>query len=578
MKEIIYRDLSKLTTGELAGKKGSTALWQKLPYETAEFKGVGLLAGENSFPESISLQLNVKGWYKIYLGMTQIGNNNMISVALSKEKGLIALSPSHIDSIDGTCSWARYDWCEEIFYKEANLTGQELTIGKSKNYPLPNTVALLYVKLVAMTEEEILAQQSYKNTHKIAYHFDLDYTCWNDYTRADDYLGAINRLQGGHGDVLIHEVAINPKKPKNVKDTVYWERIKKSFAIFHKNKNGTYKKLSERAHEMDMKIVAGCRMEGVSGFVKPFKDTCLMYGSSKQKREYRIETRAGRFIEANSFAYPEVREKVKKALLKAVPASWDGICLFLHRGIFVGFEKPIQDRVFEKYGVDAKRLPYGDYRLTEALCEVMTAFIKELKEGLQDLAKANGKEKYLLQVVALYDMQNSKEFGYDIEAWAKEGLIDSVHQGLMGYREVLDDCIAEDGLIDLAKYTQEQKTRHVFTRQYDDAISSITKGVADWLNITEKYGVDFYATLMWEHADYNVQLAAERAQYKTGAKKFLSWDSGQLSKVAALQARKEIADVKKMLSDDMPKAYRKVVRVLSLGDCDISTFNPNWMG
>ncbi len=577
-KEIIYKDLSKITASELAGKKGSRKLWQKLPYETTEFKGVGLLAGENSHPEKLALKLNVKGWYKIYLGMVVITNNAQISVSLSNETGITALSPSHLGSIDGTSSWAGYDWCEEIYYTSADLTGQDLIIDKAKIYPLPNTVALLYVKLVAMSKEEIAEHQNPSNSHKIAYHFDLDYTCWNNYERADDYLGTIKRLHGGNGDVLVHEATVASRPPHILDYSAYHEKIKRSNVLFCKHKAEAYEKLAKEAHSMDMKIVAGFRIEAMSNFLHPFMDDNMFFGCSIPKKEYRIETRVGRFNVANSYAYPEIRTEIKNVLLEGLPASWDGICLFLHRGILVGFEKPVRDRVFEKYGVDAKRLPYGDARLTDVLREVMTSFIKEMKAGLQNLAKANGKEKYLLQVVALYDIQNSKEFGYDIESWAKDGLIDGVYQGMMGYKEELDGCIAEDGLIDLAAYSNEQKVRHVFTRQFDDNVQSLTKGVAAWVALSEKYNVDFYASLPWEHGDYNKQMMAAKALYEAGAKKLFSWDSDQLSRVAAIQARKDAGDKEKTLAYKESQGYRKVTRVLSLGDCDISMFNANWMG
>ncbi len=578
MKEIIYKDLSKITASELAGKKGSRKLWQKLPYETAEFKGVGLLAGENSYPEALVLKLNVKGWHKIYLGMTQIGSSNMISVALSKEKRITPLVTSHLDFWDGNFSWARYDWCEEIYYTSADLTEQDLIIDKAKLYPLANTVALLYVKLVAMSQEEIAEYQNPINSHRIAHHFDLDYICWNNYKKVDDYLGVIKRLHGGNGDVLIHEATVNSRKPHVLDYSSYHEKIKHSEALFCKKKAEIYEKLAEEAHSMGMKIVTGYRIEAISSFVQPFVDGNMCYGCCEPKKEYRLETREGRFNAANSYAYPEIRTEIKNVLLEGFPASWDGICLYLHRGILVGFEQPVRDRVFEKYGVDAKRLPYGDARLTDVLCEVMTSFIKEMKKGLQDLAKANGKEKYLLQVVSLYDIQNCKEFGYDIEAWAKEGLIDGVYQGLMGYREALGGCIAEDGLIDLEAYSKAQKARHVFIRKYDDAIPSILQGIPDWLALAEKYNVDFYAALPWEHGDYNKIMTTAKALYEAGADKFFSWDSGQSIRVAALQARKDAGDKEKTLAYKESQGYRKVTRVLSLGDCDISTFNVNWMG
>ena len=83
-----------------------------------------------------------------------------------------------------------------------------------------------------------------------------------------------------------------------------------------------------------------------------------------------------------SYAYPEVRRKVIDNLMTIMDREYDGLCLVFNRGTFVAFEQPICDPVYERYGIDARKLPMCDERYNSVVGSFVTEFLRELRERL----------------------------------------------------------------------------------------------------------------------------------------------------------------------------------------------------
>ena len=249
----------------------------------------------------------------------------------------------------------------------------------------------------------------------------------------------------------------------------------------------------------------------------------FFYNNSVQKQfpQFRCLTRDGRPIEALSFAFPEVRKIAINSIIKALPKEWDGVSIFFHRGVVVSLEQPVIDEVEKRYGVDARRLPRSDERLHSVLCEFVTSFMRELKAALNKKAQEENRANYEINIITFHDVKSSKYFGYDVEAFLKEGLVNSVSQGIMMYYEDIDDCLADDGLIDIEKYKQKKNGSFVIKRWFDDDGAHIIGGIKEYLELQKKYGGEFYAALGWENKDYPYQLELAKAIYEAGAEKMI---------------------------------------------------------
>ena len=110
--------------------------WEVVTYETEYVNGNLLLASEESWPEPVTIQPKLSGWYKIYVCLENYGGGfgggylkNRISLQLTDDE-----FPSLIKAGDlSKCRPAGFHMMqliEEALWKCADMTGQDITISK----------------------------------------------------------------------------------------------------------------------------------------------------------------------------------------------------------------------------------------------------------------------------------------------------------------------------------------------------------------------------------------------------------------------------------------------------------------
>ena len=572
---MIISDFSGFVTEKerLSGAVCTADKWRIVPYETAKIKGNMLLAGECSFPESVTVDPKVKGWHKIYLCMATVGNENGVEVSVIDEKGnggRTFVFPSFTRNVEDWTSWASYEFMEETLYKCADLTGKRIRFNKAKSVSHPYTSAIAFIRLEKMTEEEIAEYMRGKENKCVAYHFDCDYYFDADYEKAEEYIGRVEMLEGGNGELLIQETSFDQGKRAEVPLTPYLYSRRNNQANqerYLKDKDLIKDLVGKRAHELGMEYYAGMRLE-MGDFFFPYNEPAWNDLSVHKYPQYRCVTRDGKELMALSFAYPQVRRAAINKILETLTEEFDGVSVFFHRGIHISHEKPVLDAVMEKYGVDARLLPYSDERLNSVLGDFLTEFMRELKAALNKTGK-----KYKVNVVVFDNVKDGKNFGLDVERWAKEGLIDSVAQGLMRHYEKLDGILDKNGLIDMQKYAERMAEVPVLRRWYNDTTDVLLKGITEFLPLSE-YGIKIYGALAWEHKPREYQIDLAEKMQALGVERVIAWNANHIAKrPAVLQAVKSIGEPK-----EKAELFRKMHRVLSIDGVDISTFNPNWRG
>ena len=557
-KEILVADIpAHVTEKDRLSDSFSSDKWRVMPYETAGISGRMLWANAETFPQDVSVELNARGKYRVYLGMINMGGNTTTGIRFSNDDGKTQLRTfSHT-------GWSSVEWFEEVYFKTVELDGQTLVVSKPKGYPAADNSALAWIRLVPAPVEAI------KKEKTLAYHFDLDYYAEDEYKTPAEYLGRVKMLDDGGMGVLLHE-----KLPIKDFSHVDWEKVtarEKQYLFYSQNQEEVERELIEYARATGVKIYASYRIEA-GGFISPFDSVKQIYNDvwCEDNKELRCQTRDGRYVDVCSYAYPSIRKQVIEMLVNG-SKNYDGVCVFFHRGTFVAFEKPVREAVMEKYGVDACRLPKSDPRLHNVLCYFITLFMRELRE---ELDKLGGKRKEINAIV-YHTVEDSKYFGYDVETWVNEGLVDSVSQGLMTHYEDLTDCLDEEGLVDLEKYEKELGKRFTITRDYSHNTELIVRGAKDFLRICEGKA-DFYATLAWESAEAWLTLGLVDELKKLGVQKFISWNTNHKAKyLRRFNAEKFYAAGSK--EEYESKSFRHL-RTLSLDGKDISQYNPNWKG
>lgn len=563
--------------------------WHAVPYETNGFSGKLLVAAELSFPKKITLKLGLKGWHKIYLGyLNYTGSNSMHTLfRLTNDTAPSIVMPDMFNKqvVDGYNYWAPYQWMEEGFWKCADLTGQDLILEKPFNEDTCSCLA--FIRVEEMSDAEIESYLSFSAPKNMMFHFDTDWLFWyNDYKSIEEYTNVVDRFSHGTGEIIVQETYFEDFEPlaeESLEAKHVRKNYQKRYRKYLENSDAITKAVINKAHQLGMSIYAGTRME-MGNFLSPLDCKLLAKKFVTTHPEYALYTRDGRKTTILSYSYKEVREWEINRLLKSVERGYDGVSLFFIRGVFVGFEKPVIERFKQWYGESPEitQLPISDSRVSKTMCSFITEFIQELRNKLDEFSANTGREKVKINAIVCYDTESSKFIGCDIETWLEQGLVDSISQGLMATYEDLDGCYLDEdnSLIDIEKYKQVLNSRAIIKRYHHDKAETVIGGAKTLLQLTEKYNVDFYASLPWQgkDPDYFVDLAQQ--QYRIGAKKLISWNANHvaenLSKVNLVKSLGDREIVERLPLKNM--YYRKLYRVMSLDNTDISTYNPSWLG
>jgi hypothetical protein len=133
--------------------------WKVLEYETkAGLKGKCISSLPDTGAPEVTLPLNLKGWYAIYVGLGGMGR-----FAFGQESEARLKLTNDVTYQHRRYSGARDD-IDEVFFKAADLTGQSLHIAQMRMqakmanlFPdvKPRHTVVMYVKLVPLTDGEV---------------------------------------------------------------------------------------------------------------------------------------------------------------------------------------------------------------------------------------------------------------------------------------------------------------------------------------------------------------------------------------------------------------------------------------
>ena len=562
--------------------------WEAVPYETQLCSGVMLVAAQDSHPEPVTIPLGLHGWFKIYLGLIKLDGNEYTYFKLDSDPAFSGIS-TRTDGLDGTL-WAKYENANEIFWKNAFLAGDCLHIMHPQTF-MRELSAVMWIRCVEMTPQEIethLRLQKEKGQYKFHAHIDTDFTSHDNLTSADDALTIYQWLRDSDVTMCTQELAFGHLE---FCEDAYTDRYvglhtaepvrNRAVVEFEARRPAAYSRIIDYCRQIGVRLHACARMQ-LGSFQFPITYPTSRLKFAEAHPEYFIRTREGRTVNILSYAYPEVRTYMTGILTELYRQGFDGITLEWIRGNSFGFEQPVLDRIAEKYdGLDGRCLPMTDDRLHSVWCEFMNEFLRELRIALDAEAAATGRAKCNVHAIAMFTPELSKQMGLDIETWAEEGWLDGVTAGMYACYEDLEDCMAEDsGLIDLEKYCRKIRQTYILKRIYwmDEAL--MCEGIRQYEQIGQKYGIETYYSLNWEHRSPEVYAKEAELFYSCGARGIHTWDTNGRVKyppewhVTSRLAHRENCET--ALADY--EALTRNYRVLKLGDNDISYICPNWRG
>lgn len=509
---IILSDMTKVTPGSaLTYDIRRKRQWKVLDYETKDgLKGNSISCTPDTGAPAVTLPLNAKGWYAVYVGLGGMGR-----FAFGQESDARLKLTNDVTYQHRRYSGARDD-IDEVYFKTADLTGQNLEIAQmrmkanmdvSRPVVSPRHTVIMYVKLVPLTEKEVewvKADRANKaNKNLIA---TLDAFSWihqNYPTTKEEFLEDFEHYRDSDFGTLSWQIIggglVNYKSklgtivgalsddPARTGDGYVTQSIKK----FIEQGTDHTKMAVEAARSMNKRIFIGFRAQ--SWQTPPaFED----YFSSQFYRDhpqYRAIDKDGTPAMRMSYAVPQVREHIYGIIREVLEYKPDGIEIIYFRGLpLMLWEDAFSNRFKEKYGADAKQVAENDPRLYELRGEIMTEFMREVRKVLDEVQKKQGKkERYELMASVVHTENDNKKYGLDVERWVKEGLIDKI------------------SIFPAAFHTDTSKPVDM-----------------KWFSkITKDTKVEVYPLMIgWRMSSYEEAIGNAQNYYKEGAKGLLFWD------------------------------------------------------
>lgn len=446
--------------GALSGRM-EQGRWQLITYETEELKGVMVGALSIINAPNLTIPLDAAGWHKVYIGYWNpshlYDDDPIIKVKLSDQPAFrIFHEDVSADRQDST-------FLREAFFDHADLTGQDLVIGKS-NGILGKQMFFAYVKLVPMSAEEVeqvTNDRADLSTRKLAVSIDgASFLHLCEFSTPTDILSLVEPYR--HSDVgrifwaVSYGALTNyPTKVKgaqfrtegawpNLIDQVYEDRDH-GITSRHRGEKQTLNTLRALAADgLIPQQVAADHVHGMGVGIKfdlMFRMGILGNLPRQPDRgdfvsehpEYRQVLRDGTVVEKASYAFPEVQGLMLNLIREATTLiDADGINLCYTRGPrFLSYEQPILDAFSGKYGEDARSVDPTDPRLLQIRVGIMTDFMYKVRQTLDEVGAEKGKRLELSIWAWPHDQpvwlgERPIEEGLDIRAWIKAGLLDSV--------------------------------------------------------------------------------------------------------------------------------------------------------
>lgn len=443
---ILLTDLSRvepqdaLTTGRRVKDK-----WKVLDYATEEFSGKALsVYFENEAPP-VSLPIDVKGPYAVYLGVCTVSGGlsvprqSAIKVKLGSRKVYRHMA-NQMKMIE-----PRRDVIQEIFLAVEDFQSPDM-VDIAQMPDLPGTVN--YVRLVPLSLveysawKEDLANEEFRTSILT---FDGHSWIWPYKPRtAEDLEANFEGLQYTDADqwwfqMLGTDLVCYPSERATIPgaDTAVFSRpadraFSESMDALIKNGVNPLVVARNCAKKQGREFHVMARVQGWGASI-PLEET---FNSRfyHDHPEWRCIDREGKRTMHMSYAVPEVRQRVIDNLLEAVGmCDPDGVGFLFFRGMpLMLWEPAFRERFKKEYGADVLTIGREDSRVLKVRGMIMNEFLEELRSALDKAGAAIGK-RYSICAATFSLEKFNKRFGLDIPTWIEKGLVDELAPAYMAY-------------------------------------------------------------------------------------------------------------------------------------------------
>ena len=438
---VMLTDFSQATPATALTKaRREKGKWKVVPFATAEMKGWALSTYALTGAPIVELPLNATGWHAVHLGVCSVSTGfreakSGMRAKLSGEPifkrmaNNMALVPNRVDVI------------QDEFLTVAKLDGQSLQVGSLPNLP----ATLCYVKLVPLTDAEVTAWTSQKNTKpgegtrtSIAT-FDGHSWIWPYAPKTkDDLLASFRGMESTDigkwwfqvlgADLVIYPTKVGSIPGEGTEDFPTREHgwFVNSIKDLHKSGINPLQVAREAARAQGVEFHVMLRPAGWKASI-PYEETfdSKFYHAHP---EWRCVDRDGSPTMHMSHAVPEVRQHLLDILTETLELQPEGVGILFHRGMpLMLWEDAFRTRYKEMHNAEARDVDEDDPRLQATRAAIMTDFLKQIRTLLDDTAKKQGRtERYKISLGTFSKEADNKRWGLDLPRWIKEGLVDDL--------------------------------------------------------------------------------------------------------------------------------------------------------
>jgi hypothetical protein len=469
---LLFADLAQCRPRAALDAGYRAKAWRVLPYQTADFHGNLILALDGTQPPTLRFKLRARGRFDISLGLyPTVWNESSIggiAVRFRGEKYFRSLQAGKASNEQRI---------HEVFWKRANLDGQDLEIAPfcwhgfgagSASHPVS---ALAFIRLTPSREPLPPADKpqstplwlgAFVDGHSLFY-------CGESpgHTGAHHVRQTLEVFRGtpfrklywcnGWGDSGHEHTYSHASRLKRPYLTSGYRRVDQALTTIHREGKLASEVARDHLHGMGIEFHFYHRPGLVAG-EPPFDD---VFPSSfvREHPEFLCKDRDGTAIARSSYAFTAVQdlvlEKLRIDLSRNMP---DGLCLAMHRGVpLLWYEQPVLDafagRTGPRRSLDPRRLPQDDPRVIGVRCDLITAYLRRVRELLDEFTAPRGtplvrrSRRLSLSAIVLASRKANRFYGLDVEQWVREGLVDTI----MPYQE---GRLVGDGVIKLADFAR----------------------------------------------------------------------------------------------------------------------------
>ena len=378
--------------------------WRLIEYEADKIRGTMIVAGENTDAPELRLSLGHSGWHSIFVGIypfhvdhifqydrDEADDEFRVELRLTGESTATLLT--HRGSPRGRV--------DEFFWKNADVTGQDLVLRQFQKQLFPETASasgrvgsscwIAYIKLVPLSEEEVREQKDtarshlhrrlYAHSDGFDYHYYLRPTSEADIRRElEPYRDTdFSRIywEAAHGEICNYPTKIGRTHRREWIDDHYsvGERLSaESWTILRGKGIDPFRVAIDYAHEIGLEVHASMRTSAFH-FDAPW-DQWSVGGVYDKHPEWRSVDRTGRQTPRLSYAHPDAQRYVISILEEIAGYPVDGICLLYNRRWpVVEYEPSLVDSFRKLYGQDPRNMDARDPRWLAHRATALTGFM-----------------------------------------------------------------------------------------------------------------------------------------------------------------------------------------------------------